>query len=238
MASLKKINDVKVEPLKQKAGGKPWKGHKLFSDPYSRIYLNGASGRGKTTVIYTILKHCLEPKTVVFIICPTIKEDKNWIRITDMLRDRKAESYFQTSMDAFPVMVDMIKEQVSEDSGHTKAGLKYIAILDDTGSDLRKRDVYQWLKSSRHYKTMTIMSAQGTKNLDNNSRLQISNWLLFSGLTPANLTEIYNSTSPPCLESEFVKMYKIATAQKYSFLYFDSRRIDFRRNFDEQFQIK
>lgn len=80
----KKLNDVKIEPIKQKGGSaKPVKGAKLFPEPYANIAIMAKKKSGKTTVVKKIIEECATKDTQVLVFCASFHKDKNWLAIQE-----------------------------------------------------------------------------------------------------------------------------------------------------------
>lgn len=87
---IKKINDVNVRPVRllTEPDTRPFKGRKLFTDPYSNVFLCAKKKSGKTSVISRIIKESVGKDTTIIVFCSTVEKDQNWIAITDYC-DRK-----------------------------------------------------------------------------------------------------------------------------------------------------
>lgn len=75
---LKRINNIKVGRVQTGRGedyGKPVRGGEIFPDPYSNIFLLAKKKSGKTTLLATILKKCVGPKTKLIFMVSTIDRD-------------------------------------------------------------------------------------------------------------------------------------------------------------------
>ncbi len=75
---LVKLNEVLVEPIKvSHAKPSEIRGYDLIPHQHANIFIAGKKGSGKTNVIFSLLKNCLEPETVVVVFCSTEHSDQN-----------------------------------------------------------------------------------------------------------------------------------------------------------------
>lgn len=85
-----KINNFKIKPLIN--ADRPIEaigGGKLIPEPYSNIFIVGKKASGKTTILYNLLKNCVNKHTTVIIFSSTINRDKTWDDILKMLEKKK-----------------------------------------------------------------------------------------------------------------------------------------------------
>lgn len=65
-------------------------GNEIFEKQYANIFCLASKNKGKTSIIYNIIKKFIKNKPVeVIIFCPTANKDKSWERITAMLDKKK-----------------------------------------------------------------------------------------------------------------------------------------------------
>jgi hypothetical protein len=257
MYQVTQLNDVKVEPIPQKGGGKKAKGHQLFSDPYANIAAFGRKKSGKSSVIFKIVQECATPETTVLAFVSTLNKDQNWVHIQKWCKKKKIPFVGYTTSKGHlgellefmrqegqedeeekeqPVMQlpEPEKEQKEEKKRSALLPLDYLLIFDDLGDELRDKYVDQLLKTNRHYRSKVIISSQYIKDLTPPSRKQIDIWLLFGKLSDENLETIFKDADLPIDFEAFQKMYQQATAEKYHFLYVDVRNDDYRIDFNKK----
>src|ERR1700691_148991 len=91
IVGLKKIRGARqvcLIPQISEADPRPVKGAWLIPNIYANCILIGEKERGKTTVIFNILKACLGKKTTVIFFVSTINNDiKGWLPIKKWLDD-------------------------------------------------------------------------------------------------------------------------------------------------------
>lgn len=117
---------------------------------------------------------------------------------------------------------------------------EYIVIFDDLSGKQGTRDpwISKFLKKNRHYKAMTIVSTQWSRDLAPDSLGQSEYFILFQGMDPDMLEKIKHDTGLRIDLPTLVRIYKDATKDKYNFLYIDVKRAQFRKNFDEVYKIQ
>jgi hypothetical protein len=113
----------------------------------------------------------------------------------------------------------------------------YIIVFDDLSTELRSKSVVSLLKKNRHYKMMCIMSSQYVHDIDPAGLRQIDYFLIFKGIKQEKLQHIHKLADLALDYNTFEKIYEKATEKLYSFLYIDTQRELYRRNFNCQFQI-
>ncbi len=86
----KEINNIKIKPVVHLAlEQNEILGYDYFPTLYSNIYICSRRRSGKTTLIYNILKHCVNKRTNVVFFCSTIHRDSTYKLILEMLEKKK-----------------------------------------------------------------------------------------------------------------------------------------------------
>ena len=113
---------------------------------------------------------------------------------------------------------------------------KYFIVLDDLSSELRTPSLENFLKIARHGKVFTVCSSQYVHDIKPTSIKQCEYVLLFKG----NLNKLEKirvecglSIDLPTLE----KVYSHATKEPYNFLTISTRTNEYRKNFDQKYNI-
>jgi len=85
----KEINKISIKPVVHLAlESHQILGYDYFPTLYSNIYICSRRRSGKTTLIYNILKHCVNKRTNVVFFCSTIHRDTTYKLILEMLEKR------------------------------------------------------------------------------------------------------------------------------------------------------
>lgn len=88
--SLKKINDIKIKkiPKIQTSSDEklPFKGKHMFYHPYSNVFLCSRKMSGKTTVVYNIIRECIDKNTKVIFFVSTFRADTSYASIEKYLK--------------------------------------------------------------------------------------------------------------------------------------------------------
>jgi len=108
---------------------------------------------------------------------------------------------------------------------------KYMFIFDDLGEEMRHKSIYKWLLKQRQFLAKTIISTQSINNLMPNSIGQLDYVLVFGGQREDAIEQLRRKLDLPIDETEFLKLYKEATGEKYHFLNIDRREVVLRRDF-------
>ena len=86
----KEINKISIKPVVHLAlESHEILGYDYFPTLYSNIYICSRRRSGKTTLIYNILKNCVNKRTNVVFFCSTIKRDSTYKLILEMLEKKK-----------------------------------------------------------------------------------------------------------------------------------------------------
>lgn len=107
-----------------------------------------------------------------------------------------------------------------------------IFVFDDLGAELRHPAIAQLLKTNRHFKATIIISSQYLTDLMPAAIKQLDYMLLFRSFNEEKLKKIYESLDLAIDFEDFVRLYKYATDEPYSFLYIDARKDKYRKRFD------
>lgn len=97
--------------ITQKFNPKTVRGYDYFPDPYNRIGLISRTKGGKTTVIYRVLEETLPPKSKVTIFCPSVKTDKTYKKMIQMLKKKKCQvaTYPHFMEDKHSILDDIVQ---------------------------------------------------------------------------------------------------------------------------------
>jgi hypothetical protein len=88
MIKTRKINDFKISKIKLPTlSEKKIRGGDLLPI-YSNTFICAKKNSGKTTVIFNILKKCVDKDTIVDLFVSTIEKDRSWLQIVDYLKNK------------------------------------------------------------------------------------------------------------------------------------------------------
>lgn len=269
MIKINKLNNIKVRPIKsiQTLQPEKIKGYCYFNNLYSNIFLLGKKASGKTSVIYNILKKCINKKTVVYFFVSTIHKDASYDEILKMLDNMGVEHHEYTSIfEGKENYLEQIIEQLQQEpevveKEKSKLKLKFIKcddssdeeepeyrpkkispevvfIFDDVSNQLSNNSVSALLKKNRHFKSKTLISSQYIHDLRPESIQQLDYMLMFPNIPLQKLDVIYKQLDLAIDFKTFIEMYKIATQERYHFLYISIRDERYLKDFNYQFQLE
>jgi len=118
---LKKINNVKITPLKvPKVDICDIKGRHYFEQLTPNALLLARKNSGKTTVLYHIIKNCANRNTKVYIFCSTIYGDPSYKVIIDFMKRKGIEHFLFTEIEEGKVnhvndIVDKFRKKLEEE---------------------------------------------------------------------------------------------------------------------------
>lgn len=88
MIKTKQINNYKISKINLPAiDEKVIKGGELLP-LYSNTFICAKKNSGKTTVIFNLLRKCIDRDTVVHMFVSTIEKDRSWLQIVDYLKTK------------------------------------------------------------------------------------------------------------------------------------------------------
>lgn len=120
----KKINDIKVKPLKiQKAKPEDICGYEMIPNLYANVFICAHKNSGKSTVIFNILKNCINKDTHVIFFVGTINKDNTYKEMIDYLKKKEIKyTTYQSIFDEDDSKIDLVslifnelKNKVSEE---------------------------------------------------------------------------------------------------------------------------
>lgn len=118
---LEQINDHVVKPIKlPQQDTRPVKGFDICEECYANIFICASKKRGKTNVVFDIIKSCVSKDTKVVIFASTIYKDANWIEIRKYLDNKGIEhddymSIQEDGYDHLEELADDLKEKAKEE---------------------------------------------------------------------------------------------------------------------------
>jgi hypothetical protein len=118
-----KINNVAVKGVKhlEEEDKRPVKGAELISELFANVGIVAQKMSGKTSLIATMLEHCVGRDTQVLLFVSTLHSDKSWLAITDWM-DRKGIPWVgQTSIYGDTRAHNLLKEWVRLQQDEAKA---------------------------------------------------------------------------------------------------------------------
>jgi hypothetical protein len=244
---------------------RPVRGSDYIETCFANVMLCAKKNSGKTTVIYNILKACAGPKTTIVAFVATLHKDPSWAAIQKHFEDKGIAFIGHTSLkeDGVDLLKDLVQElEKPEEKKEFKEEIpaavlsfdeppkspaekkerkdrfqtpEYIFILDDLSDEMGSPSVTALLKKNRHFRCKVILSSQYLNDLSKPARKQIDVWVLFKSLSKEKLETVYSDADLSISFDDFMKMYHEATEDEFGFLYIDTRREKFRKNFNEEF---
>jgi len=129
------------------------------------------------------------------------------------------------------------EEEEKKERKPKKIAPEYIFVFDDMSTELRDKSIATLIKKHRHFKSKIICSSQYVNDLAKDARKNIDIWILFGGHSIDKLEEVYKNGEFHIPFDLFVALYNNATKDKYNFFYADSTRGEFRKNFNQEYEI-
>jgi len=115
---------------------------------------------------------------------------------------------------------------------------KHLFIFDDISNQLRLPIVGIFARKSRHFSANLILSAQNAKDISPATIGQISHFICFKGNSYSKLEHIHRLLDLSMDFEKWWEMYHHFTKQKYSFLYCDVRKEEYRQNFNKRILVE
>lgn len=248
---MQKINNIKIQVLKNKQKDKKFMHKDIFNELYPCIYISSKKNSGKSNLIYNILIHMLLPKkTKIYLFSKTFENDQTTIEMIkkiekyneiefydDLQYENQQGEYYKNILDK---LIDDIKLDIKENKDKIKklnyVYPKYIFIFDDFSELLKDKSLEGIIKRHRHYLTSFIISSQSYTDLTPNVRNQVNFLILFKEISNNRLKMIYDEKIKNLEYDKFIELYLNATEEKYNFLLINcDDNKDIRKNFDMKY---
>lgn len=146
---IKKINDFKVSKIRlpeENKSNKKIRGGELLP-LYSNTFICAKKNSGKTTVIFNILKKCVDQDTKLFFFVSTIEKDRSWRQIVRYFENKGVEVHSNVSTksdDGSDLIQDILDTPVEfsddeESSSTEEEEVKFISIDSDDEEKVKKK---------------------------------------------------------------------------------------------------
>ena len=242
---MQKINNIKIQVLKNKQKDKKFIHKDLFNEQFPFIFLSSKKNSGKSNLIYNILINMIIPKkTKIFLFSKTIENDQTTIdMIKKIEKYNDIEFYDDLQYENQNILIKLI-EDIKLDIKENKEKIKklnyvypkYIFIFDDFSELLKDKSLEGIIKRHRHYLTSFIISSQSYTDLTPNVRNQVNFLILFKEISNNRLKMIYDEKIKNLEYDKFIELYLNATEEKYNFLLINcDDNKDIRKNFDMKY---
>lgn len=176
---VKKLNNIKVKPIEM-----PYipvdkiKGGDIFPILYSNIFICAKKKSGKTSLVFKILKECVNKKTTVVIFCSTVNKDPKYKVIVKWLKEKKIPFLKYTSIfsedgkNHLSELIEVLKKQEDNESDDEKEETeqkgkgRIVQIDEDPDSD--KEPDYKPKKQAPEYLILLddLSTELGNKNIE------------------------------------------------------------------------
>jgi hypothetical protein len=136
MFKVREINDFKISKIRlPERDEKKIRGGELLP-LYSNTFICAKKNSGKTTVIFNILKKCVDKNTIVDLFVSTIEKDRSWIQILEFLKKKNVRfnAHMSSNDDnGRDLIKDIIDQPVvfsddDESDAEESRGLMYISV--------------------------------------------------------------------------------------------------------------
>ena len=263
--SESKINNVGVEVLKNKeeftkANVKGWD---YLPMPYSNVCICSKKNSGKTTIIYNLVKNCIDNRTRVMIFSGSVSKDNAYKNIIKYCKEKgiSVESYSHFKEDGVNIVEQLLNvvckpEKKGKDTEEEENRILFdedgqrpkrqkkkklvpeiLLIFDDLGTLLRDQTISRCCKLNRHPKIMNLISFHHDSDVLPATTTQSDFVFLFGGYPEEKLEKLYNKLVLNVSYDDFLKLYLHATKKKYDFLMIDVRNNKYRRNFNFELSL-
>ena len=90
---IKQINNIKIKAIKEdKCVQLPVKNKEMIDNAYANIFLLAKKRSGKSTLLYRLVKSCIDRETKIYIFCSTAYRDYTYQKLMDCF-DKKSVHY-------------------------------------------------------------------------------------------------------------------------------------------------
>jgi len=115
---------------------------------------------------------------------------------------------------------------------------EFIFVFDDMTHALKCPSVVSLMKFNRHMRSLCLFSSQYILDLKPEQQKQLDLLMLFKGLTDDKLDRIIKACDLTIDLPTLKRIYDNATEEQYSFLWVDCRNGEFRKKFDQRYEIE
>lgn len=162
--------------------------------------------------------------------------DVKEISSEDEEKERREDAMFGSGIIAPPRVV--FKERERQRKKQTPyIAPEFIIIFDDLSDELKTPSVVSLLKKHRHYKSAVYIASQYICDLKPEMLQQLDYCIIFKGIDEKKILKVYKECALNIPYEVFLKLYKDAVKEPYSFLYIDTREMLFRKRFDRQYML-
>ena len=154
---VSKINNEKVTAIPLVGEGKddkkPIKGYNVLPAIFCNLFILAKKQMGKTTLIYKVLKDCIDPRTKVYAFVSTLNKDKNWKAIKRYCKKHNIEfngytSIIENDVNILANLVHRLQEEAEdsddEDEKPEKKVNHIICNDDDCDEDDKPKKRYKY----------------------------------------------------------------------------------------------
>jgi hypothetical protein len=260
--TTKKLNDIKIHPVRiQQPDTDEIKGKDYLPTLYNNSLIIAKKNSGKTMMIAQLLRETIDDRTNVVVFSGTSSADPVWLEIKKDLNKRNINAEFhldiienginiiQAYIEAFQEMADeeqqpeepiteepelFLKVKVRKERKRKYIVPRWLFVFDDISKALSNRYVAILTKMHRHFMCRVIISTQYAHDIDRDTLIQMDYVFLFRMIEVDKLKIFHERLALWKNYTDFEKIYKFATEEKYSFLMIDRVNGVFRRNFSDQ----
>ena len=134
------------------------------------------------------------------------------------------------------------KKKKKKKKTNTKISPETILIFDDMSTCMRNKTISQLLTKNRHYKLKVFIACHSVVNLDRQGLRMIDYFMVFPNISEEKIEELADkvgiSFKGDTKKNKLLwNVYSDATKEPYNFLYIDRVRCQYRKNFNEIYEI-
>lgn len=263
MYTTTKINNKKIKriPVLQE-DTRPIYGSDVIPILHSNIYVLSKKFTGKSTLLYHIVKNCVNKDTVFYGFVSTHDKDNAYLQMKNLLDRKKCEYHFYDNMDELSSVVEAMSEYQPEeedeeeqdepemtvdiyDDEYYSAAVttrkrkkkyqhqKFFLLFDDISQELSKNTTLPALmKRNRHLRSKIVIASQYLNDIPPQARVNLDGICIGKGVSRNKVIEAHRYLDVPVDADTFWDMYMQATQQPYTFFVVFPSLNQFRINFD------
>lgn len=261
MFETTRINNKKITPIPVfKKDERPIYGYDAVPIIYSNFYCMSKKFTGKSTLLYNMVKYCVNKDTVFYGFCTTHEKDDSYIMMKTLLDKKGCHYEFFDSLEPLEGVIAMLRdfhpddeeEEPPEDVLTTKIyeedyavevkvkkrkprfrSQKFFLLFDDISQQLHGNLMLASLmKMNRHLRCKVIIASQYLNDVPKQARYNLDGWAFGKGINKKKILEAFESLDTGVDAETFWKMYEYATQKPYSFFVVYPSLNDFRIGFD------
>lgn len=265
MFETSKINNKKITPIPVvKKDERPIYGYDAVPILHSNIYVMSKKMTGKSTLLYNMVKYCVDKNTIFYGFVSTHQKDDSYKQMKELLDKKQCHYEFFDTMEELGGVIEMMSdfrepEEEEEEKPLVTSKIyeedysveiktrkrtpryqsqKFFLLFDDISQELSANTILPGLmKRNRHLRSKIVIASQYLNDIPPQSRFNLDGLCIGKGVAKHKVLEAYKNLDVSVDAETFWKMYEYATQEKFSFFVVFPALNSFRIGFDTAIKV-